>query len=149
VFLKNVSAHSSEITYSFGEKRSKFRLLQRFQNHRQWTVVFKAQKQTKKEQWHELWGIIEVKVKDFLRSESHETRGHVLLSLFLRLPQPGEPGSCIYSPQKQGNPVIPQSIGFVRNIPTERVYIISMFAYSRCKRDSLHVFRVTPIQLKT
>jgi hypothetical protein len=43
----------------------------------------------------------------FLRSESHGTHGHILLSLFLRLPQPGGPGSCIYFPQEQGNPVIP------------------------------------------
>jgi hypothetical protein len=31
----------------------------------------------------------------FLRSESHETHVHSLLSLFLRLPPPGGPGSCI------------------------------------------------------
>jgi hypothetical protein len=34
------------------------------------------------------------------------------LYLFLRLPQPGEPGSCIYFPQEQGVPVIPPVIGF-------------------------------------
>jgi hypothetical protein len=45
----------------------------------------------------------------FLKSESHE---HVLLYLFLRLPQPREPGSCIYFPQEQGSPVIPSGIGF-------------------------------------
>jgi hypothetical protein len=28
------------------------------------------------------------------------------LSLFLRLPQPGGQGSCIYFPQEQGSPVI-------------------------------------------
>jgi hypothetical protein len=43
----------------------------------------------------------------FLRSESHGTHEHILLSLFLRLPQPGGPGSCIYFPQEQGSPVIP------------------------------------------
>jgi hypothetical protein len=32
----------------------------------------------------------------FLRSESHGIHEHSLLSLFLRFPQPGGPGSCIY-----------------------------------------------------
>jgi hypothetical protein len=41
-----------------------------------------------------------------LRSEIHRTHEYVLLSLFLRLPQPGGPGSCIYFPQEQGSPVI-------------------------------------------
>jgi hypothetical protein len=49
----------------------------------------------------------------FLRSESHGTHEHILLSLFLRLPQPGGPGPCIYIPQKQGGPVVPPGIGFV------------------------------------
>jgi hypothetical protein len=39
----------------------------------------------------------------FLRSESHGAHEFILLSLFLRLPQPGGPGSCIYFPQEQGN----------------------------------------------
>jgi hypothetical protein len=43
----------------------------------------------------------------FLRSESHRTHDHSLLSLFLRLPQPGGPDSSIYFPQEQGSPVIP------------------------------------------
>jgi hypothetical protein len=30
----------------------------------------------------------------------------------LRLPQPGEPGPCIYIPQEQGGPVIPPGTGF-------------------------------------
>jgi hypothetical protein len=38
----------------------------------------------------------------FLRSESHGTHEHILF-LFLRLPEPGGPGSCIYFPQEQGN----------------------------------------------
>jgi hypothetical protein len=38
----------------------------------------------------------------FLRSESHGTHEHILLSLFLRLPQPGSPGSCIYFPPGTG-----------------------------------------------
>jgi hypothetical protein len=38
---------------------------------------------------------------------------HNLLSIFLRLPQPGGPGSCIYFPQEQGSPVIPPGIGLL------------------------------------
>jgi hypothetical protein len=41
----------------------------------------------------------------FLSSKSHGTHEHILLSLFLRLPQPGGPGSCIYLPQELGSPV--------------------------------------------
>jgi hypothetical protein len=41
-----------------------------------------------------------------LRSQSRGTHEHILLSQFLRLPQPGGPGSCIYFPQEQGGPVI-------------------------------------------
>jgi hypothetical protein len=47
----------------------------------------------------------------FLRSESHGTHEHILLSLLFRLPQPGGPGSCIYFPGEQGSPVIPLGIG--------------------------------------
>jgi hypothetical protein len=46
----------------------------------------------------------------FLRSESHGTQEHSLVSLFLRLPQPGEPGSCIYFPQEQRSPTISSGI---------------------------------------
>jgi hypothetical protein len=49
----------------------------------------------------------------FLRSESHGTHEHILLSLFLRLPQPGGPISCIYFPQEQGSSIIPSGNGFV------------------------------------
>jgi hypothetical protein len=38
----------------------------------------------------------------FLRSESHGTLEHILLSLFFRLHEPWRPGSCIYFPQEQG-----------------------------------------------
>jgi hypothetical protein len=38
----------------------------------------------------------------FLKSESHGTHDHILLSLFLKLSQPGGPGSSIYFPQGQG-----------------------------------------------
>jgi hypothetical protein len=34
----------------------------------------------------------------FLRSEFHGTHEHILLSIFLGLPQHGGPGSCIYFP---------------------------------------------------
>jgi hypothetical protein len=44
-------------------------------------------------------------------SESHRTHNHTLLSN-LRLPQPGRPGFCIYTPQEQGGPVIPLGTGF-------------------------------------
>jgi hypothetical protein len=36
----------------------------------------------------------------FLRFESQRTHQHILLCLFLRFPQPGGPGSCIYFPQE-------------------------------------------------
>jgi hypothetical protein len=42
----------------------------------------------------------------FLRSESHEIREHILLSLFLRLPQHAGPGSCTYFALEKGSPVI-------------------------------------------
>jgi hypothetical protein len=47
----------------------------------------------------------------FLRSESHGTREHILLSLYLRTSQPGGPGSCIYFPQEEGSLVILPGIG--------------------------------------
>jgi hypothetical protein len=50
----------------------------------------------------------------FLRSEYHETHEYILLSLFWRLTQPGEPGSCIYFPQEQGSPDIPAGNGLTR-----------------------------------
>jgi hypothetical protein len=49
----------------------------------------------------------------FPRSDPHGTLELSSLSLFLRLPQPGGPGSCIYSPQEQGSPVIPPGIWLV------------------------------------
>jgi hypothetical protein len=47
-----------------------------------------------------------------LGSESRGTQDHILLSQFLRLPQPGGPGPRIYIPQEQGGPVIPPGTGF-------------------------------------
>jgi hypothetical protein len=47
-----------------------------------------------------------------LRSESHGSQDHILLSQFLGLPQPGRPGPCIYIPQEQGGPVIPLDTRF-------------------------------------
>jgi hypothetical protein len=39
-----------------------------------------------------------------LGSESRGTKDHILLSQFLRLPKPGEPGPRIYIPQEQRGP---------------------------------------------
>jgi hypothetical protein len=46
-----------------------------------------------------------------LGSKSSRIQDHILLS-HLRHPQPGGPGSCIYIPQEQGDPVIPSGTGF-------------------------------------
>jgi hypothetical protein len=59
----------------------------------------------------------------FLRSESHGTREHSLLSLFLRLTQPGGPGSCIYFHQKQGSPIISSDICVLYLIFTSIAFI--------------------------
>jgi hypothetical protein len=40
------------------------------------------------------------------------TQDNILLSQFLRLPQPGGPGPHIYIPQEQGGPDIPPGTGF-------------------------------------
>jgi hypothetical protein len=47
-----------------------------------------------------------------LGSEPRGTQDHILLSQFLRLPQPGDPGSRIYIPQEQGGSVISPGTGF-------------------------------------
>jgi hypothetical protein len=47
-----------------------------------------------------------------LGSESHGTQDHILLSQFLRLPQPEGPGPCIYIPQEQGHPDMSPGTGF-------------------------------------
>jgi hypothetical protein len=47
-----------------------------------------------------------------LGSESRGTKDHILLSQFLRLPQPGGPGLRIYILQEQGGPDIPPGSGF-------------------------------------
>jgi hypothetical protein len=47
---------------------------------------------------------------DSLGSESRMTNDNILLPQFLRLPQPVEPGSCIYFPQEEGSPVIPPGV---------------------------------------
>jgi hypothetical protein len=49
--------------------------------------------------------------QSFSSLESRGTDDHILLSPFLGLPQPGEPGSCIYFPQEQDSPVIAPDIG--------------------------------------
>jgi hypothetical protein len=47
-----------------------------------------------------------------LEFESRGTQDHILLSQFLRLPQPGGQGPRIYIPQEQGGPVLPPGMGF-------------------------------------
>jgi hypothetical protein len=49
----------------------------------------------------------------FLRSESHGTHEHSLLSLFLRIPQPGGPGSCIYFLRNRVAQLYPWALGFI------------------------------------
>jgi hypothetical protein len=67
----------------------------------------------------------------FLSSEPHRTREHILLSLFLRLPQPGGPGSCIYFPQEQGSPVIPPDTWVcLINLHIIAWYICSSYMYN-------------------
>jgi hypothetical protein len=44
--------------------------------------------------------------------ESRRTQDHILLSQFLRHPQPGGSGPHIYIPQEQGAPDIPSGTGF-------------------------------------
>jgi hypothetical protein len=50
-----------------------------------------------------------------LGSESRGISDRILLSQFLRLPQPGGPSSRIYFPQEQGSPVTPTGIGLLAN----------------------------------
>jgi hypothetical protein len=47
-----------------------------------------------------------------LRSESHGTHDHILLSQIRDCPQPGGPDPRIYIPQEQGGPVVPPDTGF-------------------------------------
>jgi hypothetical protein len=47
-----------------------------------------------------------------LRSKSHGTHDHILVSQIRDSPHPGGPGSHIYIPQEQGGPVILPDIGF-------------------------------------
>jgi hypothetical protein len=47
-----------------------------------------------------------------LGSDSRGTEDRILLSQFLRLPQPGGPGPRIYIPQEQGGPDILPGTGF-------------------------------------
>jgi hypothetical protein len=48
-----------------------------------------------------------------LESESLGTQDHILLSQFLRLPQPGGSGPLFYIPPEQGVPDIPPGAGFL------------------------------------
>jgi hypothetical protein len=47
----------------------------------------------------------------FLRPESHGTHEHSLLSLLLRLPQPGGPGYCTYFPRNRVAQLYPRELG--------------------------------------
>jgi hypothetical protein len=71
--------------------------------------------------------LLDIASAAFPRSESHRTHEHILLSLFLRLPQPGGPGSCIYFPLEQSSPVIPPAFDLlhIQKIvtPTHSTYI--------------------------
>jgi hypothetical protein len=46
-----------------------------------------------------------------LWSESHRTQDHILLSQFLRLPQPGGPGPHIYIPRNRVAQIYPRARG--------------------------------------
>jgi hypothetical protein len=60
------------------------------------------------------------------------------LSLFLRLPQPGGPGSCIYFPQEQGSQVILPGIGLGSLYYThENKYLIYPRSNQLHKREKL------------
>jgi hypothetical protein len=66
-----------------------------------------------------------------LGSKSRRTHGHILLS-HLRLSQPGGPGSRIYIPQEQGDPVMPPgtrfpilSDGFVAEKYSRNIYYVT------------------------
>jgi hypothetical protein len=49
----------------------------------------------------------------FLKSESHGTPRHILLSIFFRLPQPGGPSSWFISPRKRVSQLYPRALGFI------------------------------------
>jgi hypothetical protein len=68
-----------------------------------------------------------------LGSKSRRTHDHILLS-HLTLPQPGGPGPCIYMPQEQGGPVIPQ---YVKECT--RVYLMWKYArmFTKVRRTRL------------
>jgi hypothetical protein len=59
-----------------------------------------------------------------LTFDSYGTHEHILLSLFLRLRQPGGPDSCIYFPQEQGSSVIPPGTGSVIAIVQLQVQVM-------------------------
>jgi hypothetical protein len=67
-------------------------------------------------------------------SESRRPRGHTLLS-HLRLLQPGGPGSRIYIPQEQGDPVLPPGTGF----PFRHLLRLAGFFWSHVTTDGQSV----------
>jgi hypothetical protein len=83
---------------------------------------------------------------DFLRSESHGIHEPILLSLFVRLLQPGRPGSCIYFSQEQGSPVFTPEIGFHPHGWTSRsAFINNVYASYSNERDQWMYFVATAI----
>jgi hypothetical protein len=63
-------------------------------------------------------------------AQSRRTQDHILLSQFLRLPQPGGPGPRIYIPQKQGGSDIP--------LGTHRAMVVFYPASIRDTKNSCH-----------
>jgi hypothetical protein len=47
-----------------------------------------------------------------IRSETHRTHGHILLSQDSRIPQPGGPGPRIYIAKEEGGLIRPSDTGF-------------------------------------
>jgi hypothetical protein len=73
----------------------------------------------------------------FLRSESHGTHEHSLLSIFSRLPQPGGPGSCFCFPQEQGTQLYPRVLGCLVNLHIIACYIYYSYMYNTYIRPLL------------
>jgi hypothetical protein len=60
--------------------------------------------------WNLLYNCFWALPEHTLGWKSRGTRDHILLSQFLRLPKPGDPGPRIYIPQGQGGPDIPPAL---------------------------------------
>jgi hypothetical protein len=84
----------------------------------------------------------------FLRSESHGTHEHILLSLLLRLPQPGGPGSCIYFPWEQGGPVTSPGTGFLKTVISTELITSSATHGSNLQHPSTNKMSFTVLEMK-